>query len=97
MTSSLLSDAVRSGGTDRQRKSLVLARVRRSVEKDDIDCESAYARGSDINSRASPHVRLNLRALVREEIDVRIVLNEQGPHGTSDLPACLIDVHEHGD
>jgi DNA replication protein DnaC len=37
------------------------------------------------------------RALVRQEVDVMIVLNEQRQHRTSDKHALLIDVHQHGD
>jgi hypothetical protein len=52
-------------------------------------------RQSDL--RASRKLLHLARALVREEIDVRIVLNEQRKHRTADVSAALVDVEEHGD
>jgi hypothetical protein len=37
------------------------------------------------------------RTVVRQEIDLRVALNEQRQHGTPDVRALLIDVHEHRD
>jgi hypothetical protein len=47
--------------------------------------------------RASHKLHHLARALVCQEKDMRIVLDKQREHGTSDVSVMLIDVHKHGD